>query len=253
MRTITRFLTAGAFATLAAAVSVTAADPATKVKLPDAEYKQLVTADAKVIQDTLAKGAMDKKAVAKVKAAAVLIAEYAQNRDTPDAGVRDAALGIAKAAAGGKADEAKKLAADLSPGKGTGKPGLVNLSKEIEIEELMNVFKPERGGGQNLEKDFQTLAGKRAAYTPAEFQKIAPMAYKIAAIAQITEGLPPEQNAGKKTKANWAKWTQEMGQLAVEAGQAARAAKPDDKSVKATLRKLEKTCTDCHEVFRDAN
>src|SRR5947207_3380083 len=252
MRTLTRTLTAGALATLVAALSV-AADPATKVTLPDAEYKQLVAQDAKVIQDTLAKGAMDKKAAAKIKAAAVLIAQYAQDRDTPDAGLRDTALGIAKAAAGGKADEAKKLAADLAPGKGSGKPGAVDLSKAIEIEEIMDVFKPERGGGQNLEKDLQTLAGKRAAYSAADYQKIVPMVYKIAAIAQIAEGLPPEQSGGKKTKANWTKWSQEMGVLAVEAGQAAKGAKPDDKSVKATLRKLEKNCTDCHEVFRDAN
>ena len=43
MRTLTRTLTAGAFATLVAALSA-AADPATKVTLPDAEYKHLVAA-----------------------------------------------------------------------------------------------------------------------------------------------------------------------------------------------------------------
>ena len=39
----------------------------------------------------------------------------------------------------------------------------------------------------------------------------------------------------------------------LDAAKLTRAAKPDDKAVKAALRKLEDNCKACHAVFRDAS
>jgi cytochrome c556 len=44
-----------------------------------------------------------------------------------------------------------------------------------------------------------------------------------------------------------------MGELASEGAKLAKAAKPDDKAVKAVLKKIEANCAACHKVFRDAN
>jgi len=62
--------------------------------------------------------------------------------------------------------------------------------------------------------------------------------------------MAPAADEGKKKKADWIKWSQEMGENSLAASKAAGAAKTDDKAVKAALKKLDDTCTTCHNTFR---
>ena len=76
-----------------------------------------------------------------------------------------------------KLDEAKKLADDVTP---AGKPdpaaktGPMAVQNDFEIDTLMQVFKPERGGGLEWEKKLQMLRDKRAAYTASDYQIMVP-------------------------------------------------------------------------------
>jgi cytochrome c556 len=226
-----------------------------KSVLSDTELGTMVAADSKIIADTLAKGSPDKKGIAKIRAAALMIATYAQGAGDSQAGLRDLALKIAKAANDGKLDEVKSLLADVKPGATVAgaKTGTIPLQDQFELAELMQQFKPERGGGIDLEKNLQTLVNKRGAFTPAEYKNMVPHLLRTAAIAQPCEAFVPAQDEGMKTRAQWTKWSQEMGELASEGAKLAKAAKPDDKAVKAVLKKIEANCAACHKVFRDAN
>lgn len=226
-----------------------------KAVLTDSELASLVAADARIINDVLAKGAPDKKAVAKIRAAALMTAVYAQGAGEAQNGLRDIALKVGKAARDGKFDDVKKLAADMKPGAASpgAKAGAIALQELFELEELMQQFKPERGGGIELEKALQTAAKKRAALTPNEIKAVVPVLLRIAAIAQPCEAFAPAKDEGKKTRADWNKWSREMGTFALDAAKLAKAAKPDDKALKAALMKVDKNCTDCHNVFRDSN
>src|SRR5205823_112122 len=84
-----------------------AADGPWKPVLSESELGTMVAADAKIIADTLAKGTPDKKGIAKIRAAALMIATYAQGAGDAQAGLRDIALKIGKAASDGKFDEVK--------------------------------------------------------------------------------------------------------------------------------------------------
>jgi cytochrome c556 len=223
--------------------------------LNDAELNTMVAADAKIIADTVAKGAPDKKAIAKIRAAALMIATYAQGAGDTQAGLRDLALKIGKAATDGKVDEIKTLVTELKPGaSSTGaKTGVVALQEQFELAELMQQFKPEGGGGISLERNLQTLINKRAAFTPAEYKAMIPLLLRTAVIAQPCEAFAPAKDEGTKTKEQWNKWSQEMAELASEGAKLAKTPKPDDKAVKNILKKLEANCTNCHKVFRDAN
>src|SRR5947207_14301340 len=93
--------------------------------LDDAAFKTLVTAETKVLNETLAKGLGEKKMMVKAHNSAMMLAAYAQSamlagKDaTKMAGERNNALKIAKAAGDGKADQAKSLAAKTgNAGKG---------------------------------------------------------------------------------------------------------------------------------------
>lgn len=226
-----------------------------KSVLSDAEFAKLVAADAKIIADTLKKGEPDKKGVGKIRAAAMMVASYAQGQGNSQAGLRDLALKAGKAATAGKFDEVKKLAAAFKPGAASpgAKNGPIAIHEQFELAELMQQFKNERGGGIALEGAVTATAKKRSPLTAKEIENANINALRIAVIAQPTEAYAPATDEGKKTKAQWVKWSKEMGELAVEAAKLTKATKPDDKAIKAAFRKLEDNCTACHAVFRDAS
>jgi hypothetical protein len=249
-------------------LSLTSRGPAADAKSAADVYKpviaeemftQLVAEEGKALRDAVAKAA-DKKAASKARTVAFIIAVYAQDevarggsKAQAMAGLRDAALKVAKAVGDGKLDEAKKLVDDIKP---TGKPdpaaktGPMMVHADFELDTLMQAFKPERGGGLEWEKKLQMLRDKRSAYTPAEYKMMVPLMYRIAAVAQPTEAFAPAP-MGKKTPAEWIKLSREMGTEAVETAELAGKPKPDDKMVKAAVKKLEATCTNCHDKFRD--
>jgi hypothetical protein len=231
-----------------------------KPVVPEAVFTKLVTEEGKALRDAVAKAA-DKKAAGKARSVALAIAVYAQgevarggDKAQAMAGLRDAALKVAKAVADGKLDEAKKFAEDVKPaGKAdpAAKTGPVAVHADFELDALMQVFKPERGGGLDWEKKLNMLRDKRAAYTAADYQQMVPLMYRIAAIAQPTEAFAPAP-MGKKTPAEWIKLSKEMATEAVAVAELAGKPKPDDKAVKAAVKKVEATCTMCHDKFRDS-
>jgi hypothetical protein len=229
------------------------ADGIYKPIFSDSELGTMVAADAKIITDTLAKGAPDKKALGKIRAAALMVATYAQGAGDSQAGLRDIALKIGKAANAGKIGEIKKLAAELKPGAQSAgaKTGYVSLEKEFDLADLMQQFKPETGGGLALEKTLQTLTLKRAALTPAEIKTVHSALLRTAAIAQPCEAYAPERDEGQKTKEQWVKLSKEMGELSMQGAALAKAQKPDDQAIKAVLKKIEANCVACHQVYRD--
>jgi hypothetical protein len=247
------------FASAGSAVDAKAGADVYKPILPENVFTQLVNEEGKALRDAVAK-ASDKKMAGKGRAVALIIAVYAQDevarggaKSAAMAGLRDTALKVAKDVADGKLDEAKRLAADVKP---AGKPdpaaktGPAAVQADFEIDTLMQIFKPERGGGLEWEKKLLTLRDKRSAYTPADYQILVPLMYRIASIAQPTETFAPAP-MGSKTPDDWIKWSKEMGAEAVAAAELAKKTKPDDKMVKAAVKSLEATCTQCHEKYRD--
>lgn len=225
-----------------------------KPVLTDSELPTFVAADAKIISDTLLKGAPDKKGIAKIRAAALMIATYAQDAGDAQSGLRDLALKLGKAANDGKLDEMKKLVAELKPGVQSpgAKIGPLALQDQFDLAELMQQFKPDRSGGIELEKKLQVLINKRT-LSATDAKAAMPLLLRISVIAQPCEAFAPTKDEGAKTRDKWLTWSQEMGQLASEGAKLSKAGKLDDKALKNVLKKLEANCTACHKVFRDAN
>ncbi len=230
-----------------------------KPVFPNEVYTQLVNEEGKALRDAVAKAA-DKKMASKARSVAFLVAVYAQDelaRNGPDAaamaGLRNGALKLAKAVADGKLDDAKKWAAQIKPTGVTDPSASVQATPvhaDFDIETLMQVFKPERGGGLEWEKKLLILRDKRSAYTAIDYKTLVPLMYRIAAISQPTEAFAPEP-MGKKTPDEWIKLARDMGTEAVAVAELARKPKPDDKMVKAAVKRLEATCESCHDKYRD--
>jgi len=203
------------------------------------DAKPLIAAETEIIEKALEKG--DKKSETKARVAAMLVALYAQTAKMP--GVRDQALKVADAINQGNAAAAKQAAQGLAgAGAAGGGAGPKPLQTMIDIADLMTVFKLEKAGGQELEKNLGTYLKR------PDMAKLPVFAAKLAFIAAYTESLPPQPAGGKDPK-DWIKFAQQMRAEALAAHKAAKAG--DAAGVKAALKKVDVTCNDCHMKFRD--
>jgi hypothetical protein len=222
--------------------------------LPEADYVKLVNHDAKVIQDALAKGTLDKKTGRKVKATAFMIAVYAQAnmKGAGDlAALRDDALKVVKLVEDNNLKEAAAIAARLTPHpKGAGgKAAPVALEKQLDFETVMRQFSSERVGGYGIEKLLEELGESKDALTAEQKERLTLVGYKIAMIGHVADAYADEKNeGGKKTKENWLAFSGQFRQAAVGLAEAARGG--TDPAVRTAVEKLSATCTKCHDVFR---
>jgi hypothetical protein len=83
-----------------------------------------------------------------------------------------------------------------------------------------------------------------------QLDDIAKLAKITAAIAEIAELQKPEKKVGDKKPEDWAKWSKDMRDSALELAGQTKAPKPDADAIKKTATKLNGTCTDCHDKFR---
>lgn len=172
--------------------------------------------------------------------------------------VKDAIFKIADLLEKGKADDAKKEAAAIAKKKGFdgGKPNSTTdlmhgfaprTKKGFGVGDKPGMIKPD-----GIESKIQVLGDDKKKLTPkaltAEAADIKKMAYTAAAIGMITVEATPAKDAPKKKASDWKKWAEEMRDYGLELGKASGGS--DTKAVQLASRKLDGSCTSCHEVFR---
>ena len=243
---------AGAFLALGLSFLVLADGP--DEALPADVFARLVTQDAKYIQATLVKAKIDKKTARKVKATALMIAQYAQtnmnNTNAKEmATLRDQAIAVIKAVEDEKIVDARKLAATLSAkpkADPVAKTEKIPLSPHLEFEYVMRQFSAERIGGFGLEKELEDLVDIKGPVSGEKQQKVVDIAHKIATIGSLAHAYPPEKDEGKKTKKAWTGLAKQMHEQALALAETAKMGK----EVSIAANALTASCTRCHDVFR---
>lgn len=95
--------------------------------------------------------------------------------------------------------------------------------------------------------------GKKAP-TAAELSRDAAdleqLAYRVAAIAEITLIKAPTKKQGNKDPKDWKEQSEEMSKAALEFAKAVKTKNP--KTVKEAASKLNASCTNCHGIFKDS-
>ena len=265
-RTLTGLGTVALAAGLIALASLSgqAADDAAgsyKLLVPASAADDLIKDDTKVVSDTLKAAKVEKKDIKRAKVATMLLGIYAEakigaNKDKAkmEALQAQAAKVLDDLLKEDGLADAKKDAAKLSS-PAAGKAEKVDWrkaiwdpeNKEYDKDLAMQLFKSSRAGGLGYEKKIKDFAEKTA--TAKDMGEIAIMAYKAAMIGQVLEHIAPEKSqGGKKTPENWTKFAQDLQASAVETGNAA--AKKDATTVKAAIGRMDKSCVNCHEVFK---
>lgn len=210
--------------------------------LSDEDTAQLIAHETKNIQDLLAKKP-DPKRINRARAAALMIAYYAQEAGMAD--TRGAALDILKTVEKDPAG-AKKLAAALKAGKGGNKIAGMELHKHLDLESVMKMFSTERAGGFALEQTIDDLIGINGPLNTADKAKAQILTNKIASIAFLTQHYAPEKDDGAKSKKAWGEFSKETQKAAMALSAAVR----KNEGIGSAAMGLSTNCKNCHEVFR---
>jgi hypothetical protein len=250
--------------------SGSAADPTpTDLKIPDDQVKSLIEANASLIKDALDKDKFDQKALgrskSKLKFAAMDIALLSQLQAgganaKSMATLRDAAVKFTKdvdalnanpnladlkkaadmlkmdIAADAKADP-KAIALHAIPGGSGG-------GNVFELHDVMTVFKAPTGGGLGLEKYIRDSMKK-----VDDPKKLATAAYMSLMAVEYGALMPPQGVTGPKLK-QWEKYSDDSKKASLELAAAASGGKAKEKDAMAAAKKLDGTCTICHNTFR---
>ena len=147
------------------------------------------------------------------------------------------------AAALAKKDYAK--AGELAKGLSAPKGGPA-AKFEYDLEDVMSPFRIAKSGGLNIEKDIRDAAkdgkidGKAAEVIGA----------RSAALASYTEKMPNDKaKTNPAMTARWEKYAKDMAAAGKELCEAA--GKNDAKAITAALKKLDASCSNCHNDFRN--
>lgn len=247
-----RLLGASALAVLAFAVSHSTQAAA----VPEESYPKAVEADIAHLEALLELNKTKKGIPGRIKSTSILIASYAQeNLKGKDAAkmaaLRAAALKVADAAQKKDNDGMAKAVAALkgvtADANADKKPLKLASMNKLELHEVMDLFGSGTGGGMFIEKDLRAM--KKDGVKDTKAAEI--LATRTAAIADLSLDLPPEFG-GKKKKEDWDRWNKDMKEQASDlASEAAKGTKADAAKMKAIASKLEGSCQNCHNVFRD--
>jgi hypothetical protein len=223
----------------------------------------------RVIREELKPPVPNETAVAKARATAVLIASRAQSgRGARDpwqrAALRDNALKLQKALAENNLAAARKQADALLELSGlSADPRRVPLKDLLDLDEVELLMKPRRRGGlgigppsPNSNRDgieLKVMALSRKAPAPTELDadaaELARAAAVMGSMADLLDAYAPDKKVGNKDPKDWKVQTDEMRAGAADLEAAAKA--KDPKRVHTAAVRLFKSCSGCHEVFRD--
>jgi cytochrome c556 len=122
------------------------------------------------------------------------------------------------------------------------------IDGKYDIEDVMSQFRLAKSGGNNIEKDLRE--GIKNGMEP----KAAELAgARSAALAIYTEKMPNDKAKTSATMTGkWERWAKEMGAAGKNlAEEGAKGAKADAKKLNALMKKLDASCSNCHNDFRN--
>jgi hypothetical protein len=285
MRVSARLLTAGGTALALGVLLLAAAGPGGaagdkplvwKPLIPREEAADIIKYLGELTEQSLAKGppadAEEKKDwTEKIKNTGLLIAVVTVSAKEGDNGLLSAArangLRLGDEIDKGQLDAAKTTAAALAGLKDAAKDsGSPLKADDVELLDIMNLLRLRSKGGLGfgLKPPTTGLAStdgieskllgmtKPAAINAALKQPddLVRSAYILVAVSGVCDAHPPKKKgANGKGAKEWADWTDEMRTAALQLADAAK--KKDTAAVKATVNKLNGTCSSCHGEFRE--
>jgi hypothetical protein len=219
---------------------------ASAADLPKESQKKATAADILTLQkyteDIVAEPAKNKKLIPGAKALVLIL------------GTRGDPALAAQATTVGKALEKKDYKAAAAAAQGLLSPKAEGkaVTFEYDLNDVMAPFRLTRSGGLNIEKDIKD------AISPRGTGKIEPAVAELigartAPLADIIDTMPNDKaKTNSAMTAKWSKFSKDMAKASKElTEEGGKGDKADPKKLIATLKKLDASCSNCHNEFRD--
>lgn len=235
------------------------ADEAGAVKLIGNEkaVSELVQADVKELQSILSAGAPEKKNLKRAKVLAMVIGLNTQAIGKGEAmAIHDQAGKVLEALGKDDLAAAKEASKAMTTAKnGGGKAhdvvkGMFDADPTVndwDRDLVMQLFKTPRAGGIGIENKIKAWAEK--APVGKDLELAANYAQKSAMIGLALQRMAPPAKQ-KQLTADWKKLAEDMTSASEEAYKLASAEKKDGKALMASMSRIDKACTVCHEKFK---
>jgi hypothetical protein len=230
-----------ACAALAVGFGLLNAPVATPADLPKDATKAAVAADVAALQKKLDElSATPKPGIARTaRGLALTLISYGDDATKGQA---------AKVLVGLKGKDYK---AGIDAGTGLTSPkadpkALKGIDGAFDLEDVMSPFRIARSGGLNIEKDIRDniKAGK------IDAKDAVVIGARSAALSEYTAKLPNDKAKTNATMtAKWERWSKDMGNAGKELCEAGT--KGDGKAMLVALKKLDGSCSNCHNDFRN--
>lgn len=142
----------------------------------------------------------------------------------------------------------------VEAGKGLSSPkadpaALKAIQGKFDLEDVMSQFRPTKSGGNNIEKDLRD--GIKSGSVEPKAAEL--MGARSAALAGYTEKMPNDKaKTSPDTTKKWERWAKEMGKASTDlAEEGAKGPKSDTKKLVSLMKKLDASCSNCHNDFRN--
>jgi hypothetical protein len=230
-----------AAAALAVGFAVVAAPTATPADLPKDAAKAAVAADVAALQKKLEElSATPKPGIARTaRGLALTLISYGD--DATKAQAAKVLVGL----------KGKDFKAGIDAGKGLASPkadpgALKGVEGAYDLEDVMSPFRIARSGGMNMEKDIKdAIKGNKL-----DAKEAVVIGARSVALAEYSDKLTYESaNSNPSMNDKSERWAKDMGTAGKELCDAG--GKNDAKAVMAAIRKLDASCSNCHNDFRN--
>ncbi|MFO0801707.1 MAG: cytochrome c [Gemmataceae bacterium] len=231
--------------TALAGLCVWAAASAAPLDLPKDSAKTATAADIEALQKKLeAITAAPEKSKGAIRTAKGLVLTLGAYGDEAIQGqAAKVLLALDKKDYAGAAEAAKGLKAPKADAD-----AWKAIDKKYDLEDVMSQFRLAKSGGMNIEKDIRD--GYKGGNIDPKLAEL--IGARSAALGVYTEKMPNDKamtNPAMKSK--WEKFSKDMIAAGKELAEEAGKAKPDAKKLTATLKKLDASCSNCHNDFRN--
>ena len=176
----------------------------------------------------------------------------------------DAALRAQVAKVGGAIDKSSDPKGDgdwkpaIEAAKGLSKPPAGGAAPKgdlvkFDLEDVMSPFRLAKSGGMNVEKDIREFRADFKANKAVPAKDLELIGVRSAVLSDHTTKLPnAKATANDQLTKKWEKYSKDMGAAGKElADEAGKGDKSDAKKLSAALNKLDATCSNCHNDFRN--
>jgi hypothetical protein len=210
-------------------------------------HRRAAEADVAALRKLLDGGKPDRRAGGTIKGLAVMVAAHGQEIRDAELVVRAVAVAEAAAKKDWATADTLARALTLAPGGDVFPKRELHTEAQLSLEDMMSPFRTAKVGGLNVEQDLK--AAMRAGQMAPRDAEL--LGTRVVVIADLTAQFPPKDPKERGQRLQLQGWEKNVQTMRDVARQLAVEGTKGNGQVGLLLKRLDASCVNCHNDFRD--